>query len=48
MTTATASKGVDGPRVEQARRPQVQELLTTQVVDALVSSLRPLGAIVVV
>ena len=31
-----------------ARRPQVQERLTTQVVDALVSSLRPLGAIVVV
>lgn len=31
-----------------ARRPQVQERLTTQVVDALVSALRPLGAIVVV
>ncbi|WP_307053798.1 GTP cyclohydrolase I FolE [Arthrobacter bambusae] len=31
-----------------ARRPQVQERLTTQVVDALVTSLRPLGAIVVV
>jgi GTP cyclohydrolase I len=31
-----------------ARRPQVQERLTTQVVDSLVSSLRPLGAIVVV
>jgi len=31
-----------------ARRPQVQERLTTQVVDALVTSLRPLGAIVVI
>lgn len=31
-----------------ARRPQVQERLTTQVVEALVSVLRPLGAIVVV
>jgi GTP cyclohydrolase I len=31
-----------------ARRPQVQERLTTEVVDALVSALRPLGAIVVV
>jgi GTP cyclohydrolase I len=31
-----------------ARRPQVQERLTTQVVDALVTALRPLGAIVVV
>lgn len=31
-----------------ARRPQVQERLTTQVVDALVASLRPLGAIAVV
>jgi GTP cyclohydrolase I len=31
-----------------ARRPQVQERLTTQVVEALVSALRPLGAIVVV
>ena len=31
-----------------ARRPQVQERLTTQVADALASSLRPLGAIVVV
>ncbi len=31
-----------------ARRPQVQERLTTQIVDSLVTSLRPLGAIVVV
>lgn len=31
-----------------ARRPQVQERLTTQVVDALVSALRPLGAIAIV
>ena len=31
-----------------ARRPQVQERLTTQVVDALVTALRPLGAIVVI
>lgn len=31
-----------------ARRPQVQERLTTQVVEALVSVLRPLGAIVVI
>lgn len=31
-----------------ARRPQVQERLTTQVVDALVNALRPLGAITVI
>lgn len=31
-----------------ARRPQVQERLTTQVVEALEENLRPLGAIVVV
>ena len=31
-----------------ARRPQVQERLTTQVVEALVEHLRPAGAIVVV
>jgi GTP cyclohydrolase I len=31
-----------------ARRPQVQERLTTQVVDALVRALRPLGAITVI
>ena len=31
-----------------ARRPQVQERLTTQIVDALVEHLHPLGAIVVV
>ncbi len=30
-----------------ARRPQVQERLTTQIVDALVHRLNPLGAIVV-
>jgi GTP cyclohydrolase I len=31
-----------------ARRPQVQERLTTQVVDALVTALRPAGAITVI
>jgi GTP cyclohydrolase I len=31
-----------------ARRPQVQERLTTQIADALVASLRPRGVIVVV
>lgn len=31
-----------------ARRPQVQERLTTQIVDALVAHLNPTGAIVVV
>ncbi len=31
-----------------ARRPQVQERLTTQIVDALVEHLRPNGAIVVI
>jgi GTP cyclohydrolase I len=31
-----------------ARRPQVQERLTTQVADALVEHLRPLGALVVI
>lgn len=31
-----------------ARRPQVQERLTTQVVDALVAALQPQGAIVVI
>lgn len=31
-----------------ARRPQVQERLTTQIVDALVEHLHPQGAIVVV
>lgn len=31
-----------------ARRPQVQERLTTQVVDALMHALRPLGAITII
>ncbi|HYO19667.1 MAG TPA: GTP cyclohydrolase I FolE [Dermatophilaceae bacterium] len=31
-----------------ARRPQVQERLTTQIADALVEHLRPLGAMVVI
>ncbi|MCC3281688.1 GTP cyclohydrolase I FolE [Arthrobacter caoxuetaonis] len=31
-----------------ARRPQVQERLTTQIVDALMDNLRPVGAIVVI
>ena len=31
-----------------ARRPQVQERLTSQVADALMETLKPLGAIVVV
>lgn len=31
-----------------ARRPQVQERLTTQIVDALMANLQPLGAIVVI
>lgn len=31
-----------------ARRPQVQERLTSQVADALMTTLRPLGAIVVI
>ncbi|MBD8042323.1 GTP cyclohydrolase I FolE [Arthrobacter sp. Sa2BUA2] len=31
-----------------ARRPQVQERLTTQIVDALMSNLQPVGAIVVI
>jgi GTP cyclohydrolase I len=31
-----------------ARRPQVQERMTTQIADALVEHLRPLGALVVV
>ncbi|MBD7994946.1 GTP cyclohydrolase I FolE [Arthrobacter sp. Sa2CUA1] len=31
-----------------ARRPQVQERLTTQIVDALMSNLEPVGAIVVI
>ncbi len=31
-----------------ARRPQVQERLTTQIADALVAGLRPTGAIVVI
>jgi GTP cyclohydrolase I len=31
-----------------ARRPQVQERLTTQIVEALVASLKPRGAIVVI
>jgi GTP cyclohydrolase I len=31
-----------------ARRPQVQERLTTQVADALVEHLKPLGALVVI
>ena len=31
-----------------ARRPQVQERLTTQIVDALVANLQPRGAIVVI
>ncbi|MER2136636.1 MAG: GTP cyclohydrolase I FolE [Arthrobacter sp.] len=31
-----------------ARRPQVQERLTTQIVDALMANLQPVGAIVVI
>jgi GTP cyclohydrolase I len=31
-----------------ARRPQIQERLTTQIVDALMTNLQPLGAIVVI
>jgi GTP cyclohydrolase I len=31
-----------------ARRPQVQERMTTQIADALVENLKPLGALVVV
>ncbi|MDF2499181.1 MAG: cyclohydrolase FolE, partial [Arthrobacter koreensis] len=31
-----------------ARRPQVQERLTTQIVDALMDNLQPVGAIVVI